>query len=55
MHAEKKFPNTYLLINDIIPSRTFGLNYYYGYSDGYSYAYYDYNNKSYTDITSDSI
>lgn len=37
---EDTFPSTYLLINDIKPSRTLGVNYYYGYARGYGYSYY---------------
>lgn len=37
---EEKLPKTYLLINDIKPSKTMGAYYYYGYGKGYNYGYY---------------
>jgi tyrosine-protein kinase Etk/Wzc len=46
MRDEEKLPKTYLLINDINPSKSFGMNYYYGYEKGYSYGYYDSNYSS---------
>lgn len=39
---EEKLPKTYLLINDIRPSKSLGMNYYYGYGKGYSSGYYNY-------------
>jgi capsular exopolysaccharide synthesis family protein len=44
MSKEGRFPNIALLINDIKYSRRMGYNYYYGYSRGYNYGYYDYSN-----------
>lgn len=41
MRDEEKLPKTYLLINDIKPSKSFGYQYYYGYGQGYNYGYYD--------------
>ena len=34
---EEKLPKTFLLINDIRPSRSMGMYYYYGYGKGYNY------------------
>ena len=39
---EEKLPKPYLLINDIQPSRSMGLYYYYGYGKAYNYGYHDY-------------
>ena len=47
MKNEEKLPKTYLLINDIRPSRSMGIYYYYGYGRGYNYGYYDYKYSSY--------
>ena len=44
MKEEEKLPKTYLLINDIRPSKSMGINYYYGYGKGYNYGYYSYYN-----------
>jgi tyrosine-protein kinase Etk/Wzc len=44
MQNENRLPSLSILINDIKPSRSMGYNYYYGYSKGYNYGYYDYNN-----------
>lgn len=44
MNNEGRLPNMGLLINDVNPSRSFGYNYFYGYSSGYNYGFYDYSN-----------
>lgn len=51
MKNEEKLPKTYLLINDIKPSRSMRIYYYYGYGKGYNYGYYDYkySSESYTE------
>ena len=42
LNDEEKLPKIYLLINDIKPTKSLGMNYYYGYSKGYNYGYYNY-------------
>jgi len=42
---EDKLPKTYLLINDIRPSKSMGTYYYYGYGKGYNYGYYTYSER----------
>lgn len=41
LNEEDKIPRTYLLINDVKPSKSLGMSYYYGYGKGYNYGYYD--------------
>jgi len=49
LQKEEKLPKTYLLINDMMPSRNMGLTYYYGYGKGYNYGYYYYSDYNTSD------
>jgi len=42
MKDEERLPKTYILINDIKPTKSLGMNYYYGYGKSYGYGYYNY-------------